>query len=197
MLASETNGQHILSILNGRNITKKSITKSFRVDEDVIKKIENEAKNNNTSLNAEINKILRKYVDWDMLADKVGMLPITKPIVYEIFQNIMTKEQVIDLADKVAKNVIREAAHFMKGSLTLDSFLPWLKTRMEYCSKVNCMIEDNYNNINPQIKLMFKHDLGENWSIYHKIILDNIFYEMGTYTVGIEATPTTLQLCFN
>jgi hypothetical protein len=161
MLASETNGQHILSILNGRNITKKSITKSFRVDEDVIKKIENEAKNNNTSLNAEINKILRKYVDWDMLADKVGMLPITKPIVYEIFQNIMTKEQVIDLADKVAKNTIRETAHFMKGSLILESFLPWLKTRMEYCSKVNCMIEDNYNNINPQIKLIFKHDLGE------------------------------------
>lgn len=85
----------------------------------------------------------------------------------------------------------------MKGSLTLESFLPWPKTRMEYCSKVNCMIEDNYNNINPQIKLIFKHDLGENWSIYHKIILDNIFYELGTYTVGIEATPTTLQLYFN
>lgn len=197
MLASETNGQHVLSILNGRNTTKKSITKSFRIEEDIIKKIEDEAKNNNTSLNAEINNILRKYVDWDMLADKVGMLPITKPIVYEIFQNIMTKEQVIDLADKVAKNTIRETAHFMKGSLTLESFLPWLKTRMEYCSKVNCMIEDNYNNINPQIKLIFKHDLGKNWSIYHKIILDNIFYELGTYTVGIEATPTTLQLYFN
>jgi hypothetical protein len=98
MLASETNGQHVLSILNDRNTTKKSITKSFRIDEDVIRKIEDEAKNNNTSLNAEINNILRKYVDWDMLADKVGMLPITKPIVYEIFQNIMTKEQVIDLA---------------------------------------------------------------------------------------------------
>ena len=179
MLASETNGQHVLSTLNGRNTTKKSITKSFRIDEDVIRKIEDEAKNNNTSLNAEINNILRKYVDWDMLADKVGMLPITKPIVYEIFQNIMTKEQVIDLADTVAKNTIRETAHFMKGSLTLESLLPWLKTRMEYCSKVNCMIEDNYNNINPQIKLIFKHDLGENWSIYHKIILDNIFYEFG------------------
>jgi predicted HicB family RNase H-like nuclease len=73
MLASETNGQHIHSILNGRNTTKKSITKSFRIDEDVIRKIEDEAKNNNISLNAEINNILRKYVDWNMLADKVGM----------------------------------------------------------------------------------------------------------------------------
>jgi hypothetical protein len=75
MLASETNGQHVLSILNGRNTTKKSITKSFRIDEDVIRKIEDEAKNNNTSLNAQVSSILRKYIGWDMLADKVGMLP--------------------------------------------------------------------------------------------------------------------------
>ncbi len=40
---------------------------------------------------------------------------------------------------------------------------------MQHCSTVNYWIEDNYNNINPQIKIIFKHDLGENWSLYHKI----------------------------
>jgi hypothetical protein len=53
------------------------------------------------------------------------MLPIAKPIVYEM-KNIMTREQVIELADRVSKNVTRETAHFMKGSLTLNSFLLWL-----------------------------------------------------------------------
>jgi hypothetical protein len=201
MLKSSTNMQaqqhfqEVLSILNGRNTATrtKGITKSFRLDEDTLEKLNEQAKNNNISLNAEINNILGKYVDWDMLASKVGMVPIARPILSEIFQNIMTKEQVIDLADRVSKDVILETAHFMKGSLTLESFLSWLKTRMEYCSKVNCVIEDNYN---PQIKIIFKHDLGENWSIYHKIVLDYIFYHILRKTnVQIEASDSTLILC--
>jgi hypothetical protein len=133
-----------------------------------------------------------------MLASKVGMIPIARPILSEIFQNIMTKEQVIELADKVAKNVISETAHFMKGSLTLESFLSWLKTRMEYSSKVNCTIEDSISYINPQIKIIFKHDLGENWSIYHKIIFERIFYEiLGKKEVEIEISNTAISLCFS
>ncbi|NAL78815.1 hypothetical protein DYY65_11325 [Nitrososphaera sp. AFS] len=136
----------------------KGVTKSFRLDEDVIRKIGLQARNNNTSFNAEINSILRKYVDWDMLATKVGMIPIARPILSDIFQNIMTKEQVIDLANNVAKNVIHEMVLFMKGNLTLELFLSWLIARMEHCSEVNYSIENT--STKPQIKIIFKHELG-------------------------------------
>lgn len=42
-----------------------------------------------------------------MLASKIGMMPIARPIVSEI----MTKEQVIDLVNNVAKNVISGTAY--------------------------------------------------------------------------------------
>lgn len=63
-----TEFQEVLAALEGgNNIGKiKSITKSFRLDEDIISKIDRRARSNNTSLNAEINNILRKYVEWDM-----------------------------------------------------------------------------------------------------------------------------------
>ena len=124
----------------------------------------------------------------------LAQIPIAKPIVSVIFQNIMTKEQVIDLANKVAKNVIREIAQFMKGNLTLELFLSWLMTRMEHSSEVNYTVE---NNRSPQIRIVFKHDLGEDWSIYHKIILEHIFYEiLCIRTVWIEVSSTTFLLCF-
>jgi hypothetical protein len=87
-----------------------------------------------------------------VLASKVGMIPIARPVLAEIFQTIMTKEQVIDLA-QLAKNAIREMAYFMKGSLTLRLFLSWLRTRMEYCSEINYVIENNMTC--PQIKIIF------------------------------------------
>ena len=130
-----------------------------------------------------------------MLASKVGIIPIAKPVLSEIFQRIMTKEQVIDLANRVAKQAIREIVYFMTANLTLESFLSWLKTRMEHCSELNYVIEKN--SITPQIKIIFKHDMGENWSIYHKIILEYIFNEiLGMNTFEINASNTTLILCF-
>jgi len=186
--------EKVLSVLSNNRIKTNSITKSFRLDEDLITKITQEAKNNNTSLNAEINTLLRKYIEWDMLASKVGMIPIAKPVLSEIFQGIMTKE-VIDLANRVAKQAIREIVYFMTANLTLESFLSWLKTRMEHCSELNYVIEKN--SITPQIKIIFKHDMGENWSIYHKIILEYIFNEiLGMNTFEINVSNTTLILCF-
>jgi hypothetical protein len=88
--------------------------------------------------------------------------------------------------------------HFMKGSLTLESFLSWLKTRMEHCSEVNYVVEEQ-NNSSPshQIKMIFKHDLGEDWSIYHKIIVEYVFKEiLEINSIEIEVSPTTLVLCF-
>jgi DNA-directed RNA polymerase subunit L len=203
MLKSSTNMQapqpyqEVLSILNGRKTATrtKGITKSFRLDEDILKKLNEQTKNNNTSLNAEINSILRKYVDWDMLASKVGMIPVARPILSEIFQNIMTKEQVIDLANNVAKNVIHEMVLFMKGNLTLELFLSWLIARMEHCSEVNYSIENTVTK--PQIKIRFKHELGENWSVYNKIIIEHIIHEiLKKYEVGIAMSSTTISLCF-
>jgi hypothetical protein len=190
--------QEVLSVFRTNNSIKvipNGITKSVRLDEDVIRKITEQAKNNNTSLNAEINRVLRKYIEWDMLASKTWMIPMARPVLYEIFQNIMTKQEVIDLANRIAKKAVREIAYFMKGGLTLKLFLLWLKTRMEYCSELNYAMENN--NSDPQIRIIFKHDLGENWSIYHKIILDYIFEEMLMKdAVKIEVSTRSLILCF-
>jgi hypothetical protein len=87
----------VLYALNGNGKAKKTsiTTKSFRLDNDIISKIEQQASDNRTSLNAEVNNILRKYVEWDMLASKIGMIPIARPIISEIFQRIMTKKQAL------------------------------------------------------------------------------------------------------
>ena len=187
--------QSVNYVLRGNTTKSKGVTKSFRLDEDIISKIGVQARNNNTSFNAEINSVLRKYVDWDMLASKVGMIPLARPILSEIFQNIMTKEQVIDLANNIAKNVICEVVLFMKGNMTIELFLSWLITRMEHCSEVNYSIENT--SAKPQIKVIFKHDLGENWSIYHKIIIEHIIHGiLKKYDVGIAISSTTISLCF-
>ena len=161
MMINHTNGrsfgefEEILSGLNSNNTSEKGITKSFRIDEDVIRKIGQQAKNNNNSINAEVNILLRKCVEWDMLASKIGMISIARPVLSEIFQNIITEEEVIDLPERIAKNSVREIAYFMKGDLTIKLFLSWLRMRMEYCSDINYVTEYS-SGVHLQIKVIFK-----------------------------------------
>jgi hypothetical protein len=195
-LAGTTANFRVLLALKSNKPKKLGVTKSFRLDEDIITKIAEQAGKNNTSLNAEINSLLRKHIEWDVLASKAGMIHIAKPVLSEIFERIMTREEVIKLANRIAKNAIPEMVYFMKGSLTLESFLSWIKTRMEDYSEVNYTIEEN-SVFAYQIMMIFKHNLGENWSIYHKIILEHILKEiLKINTVEIQTSATTLILCF-
>ena len=151
---------------------KKTDTMTFRIDEDVLNKLRTESEHRETSLNTFVNQIFKRYVEWDMFESKVGMVPIAKPIIVELFGK-MTKEEIIDMANRIGKNVVHDIALFMKGDIDLNSFISWFEARMKASS-----IEINHNIKGSNHTFIIKHDLGENWSLYHKTVLDLIFREV-------------------
>lgn len=152
--------------------TKKTSTMTFRIDEDVLNKLRSESEHRETSLNTFVNHIFKRYVEWDMYEAKVGMVPIAKPIIVELFGK-MAKDQVIDMANRIGKNVVRDTALFMQGDISLASFISWFEARMRASS-----IEINHNITNNNHTFIIKHDLGENWSLYHATVLGLIFREV-------------------
>jgi hypothetical protein len=152
--------------------TKKTSTMTFRIDEEVLNKLREESEHRETSLNTLVNQIFKRYVEWDMFESKVGMVPVAKPIIVELFGK-MTKDEIIDMANRIGKNVVRDIALFMKGDISLASFLSWFEMRMKASS-----IEINHNIKNGYHTFIVKHDLGDNWSLYHKTVLDLIFVDV-------------------
>src|SRR5579863_4903769 len=104
--------------------TKKTSTMTFRIDEEVLNKLREESEHRETSLNTFVNQIFKRYVEWDMFESKVGMVPVAKPIIVELFGK-MTKDEIIDMANRIGKNVVRDTALFMQGDISLDSFISW------------------------------------------------------------------------
>ena len=93
------------------------------------------------------------------------------------------------MAIKVGKNAIEDMVLFMKGSIDLDSFLKWLEIRMKNCSvDVNHIVEDNKH------KYIMKHDLGENWALYNKTILETIFNELFERPLSIPVYSNTILM---
>ena len=67
-----------------------------------------------------LNHILTKFVEWDIYAPKIGMIPISKLIVMEIFKKL--NDQDISEIAKVGKQSVRDMALFMKGRLDPQTF---------------------------------------------------------------------------
>ena len=85
----------------------------------------------------------------------------------------MTKDEIIDMANSIGKNVVRDIALFMKGDINLYSFVSWFEARMRASS-----IEINHTINGAHHTFIIKHDLGENWSLYYKTVLNLIFHEI-------------------
>jgi hypothetical protein len=171
-------------------IPKKTSTMTFRIDDNVLRILRSESERHQISLNTLINQLLKRFVEWDMYESKVGMIPIAKPIVVELF-NKMSKEEISKMALDIGKNAVHDISLFMKNKMDLDSFLSWFETRMN-----SSLTETNHSIQNGFHVYVLKHELGENWSLYHKIILQSIFNEIFEKTVDIRISNTTIRFKF-
>ena len=170
--------------------SKRTKPLTFRIETKTLEKIREEGGNNQISVSNLINKILKRYVEWDSYEPKVGMIPMTKPVITTLF-NMMSEEEILDLVLNFGKNVVQDIAYFMKMKSDPDSFLTWFEIRMR-----RSFVEFNHLQENDRHIYVLKHDLGYNWSLYHKKILEKIFNEIFNKSIIIAITDIMLTIEF-
>lgn len=170
---------------NNKNPIKHTTTMTFRLDSNILQKLYDKAERDDTSVNSIVNHILKRYIEWDMFENKSGMVPVSKPVVKDLFGRL-SKEEVIDLSNEIAKNPVYEIALFMKGKVDPDSFISWFLSRMKSCSEITSTNENGVRTF------IFKHELGENWSLYHKTVVESIFNDFLHKPIDISITGSTL-----
>jgi hypothetical protein len=169
---------------------KRTATMTFRIDEGILNVLKEESERKDISLNTLVNHILKQYVDWDMYAAKAGMIPLAKPVVSALFDK-MTPQEIVQLASKVGHSAIHDIALFMKTRMDLPSFLSWFEMRMK-----NSSIECSHKVENSTHTYVIKHDLGCNWSLYHKTLLQLMFNQIFGRQITISIYDTTLAFQF-
>ena len=169
---------------------KRTATMTFRIDEHILNMLRKESERRDISLNTVVNHILKQYVEWDMYASKVGMVPMIKPFVSALFDK-MTPQETIELASKVGHSATHDIALFMKSKMDLQSFLSWFEMRMK-----NSSIEFCHRLVNSTHTYVMKHDLGYNWSLYQKTLLELMFSQVFEKQIDTSLYDTTLTFQF-
>ena len=172
---------------------KITTTITFRIDTDTINKLRTESAKNDRSLNTSVNQILKRYVQWDMFEPQAGIIPFAKPLVTELLAN-MSKDEISSLAKNVAKTAVQDIMVVMKGKIDLDSFLSWFETLMK---KAFIEINHTWENNGNTRRYIVKHNLGENWALLVRNLLQIVFNDMlGIRIEIVNLSNTTLVFQF-
>ena len=169
---------------------RKTSTFTLRIDENIIKSLQNESQLQDISLNTLINKILKRYVEWDSYEPKVGMIPIPKLLVEKLFEK-RSKQEIIDLAINVGKNELEDILLFMNKKIDWILFLNWFELRLQ-----NSAIEIVHTIEANKHTFIMKHGMGENWSLYHKTIFELISKENSKNPVQIKYNSRIISIEF-
>lgn len=164
---------------------------TFRLDEQIIKKLRLESDNRQISTNTLVNQALRRFLEWGMFEPTAGFIMINRPVFSEVFGKL-TQKEVVDIASRVGKNEVRDIALFMKGSIDLLSFLSWFEIRM-----INSSVQVSHSNNDGFHTYVMKHDIGRNWSVYHKTILESIFQEVFNRKILVKSNKNTISFQFS
>lgn len=169
---------------------KKTSTITFRLDENVIQRLRKESEKRQISLNLLVSQALRNFLEWDMYQTKVGFVSVNKPVFVEIFEK-MTKKEIIEIAARVGNTAVQDIALFMKGRMDIDSFISWFEMRM-----INSSVQISHSTEDGHHRLIMKHDLGKNWSLYHKTVLEYIFSNIFKKKIELKYSKSMIMLEF-
>ena len=162
----------------------RSIT--YRLPVSLIEEIEAEARNHNISHNVMAKQILEKYIQWDRFADKIGIIPVPKKILDTLGMDMDAND--INTIIDIIKPVIKDNVMFMKGGYDLKRCIETLEDYMRASGmKSDHRIEGAAHHF------IIQHELGSNWSLFTKQLLQEIFYEfLPDSKMKCQTTETTV-----
>jgi hypothetical protein len=181
---------------------KKSRSITFRIDTVTIEEIQREADLKEISLNVLVNQVLRRYVEWDRYESKLGMMPVPKAMLITCLDKTMElareagikemesyRDQIALHTAEVAFKLMKDSVLFMKKRYNLWSVLGVLQDYM----KISGITSDHTLESGGSHVFVIQHELGENWSLFAKELLNLIFTNLAETKANISTTPNVVK----
>ena len=189
--------------INSDQSKKPTRSITFRLDSKVIDEMQREANQNEISLNVLVNQTLKKYTEWGRYENKIGMMPVPKLMLSSLIDRAIEiaketgilndtniepyRDQVIKEAANTAYDLMKDAVLFMRKDYNLWTVLSVLQEYM----KVSGINSDHRIESGRKHVFVIKHELGQNWSLFTKELLTQIFESLAQVRAEFRITPNT------
>ncbi|HEY7570308.1 MAG TPA: hypothetical protein VH796_02965 [Nitrososphaeraceae archaeon] len=171
----------------------KSESITFRLDNETIKNLRHEAKQQDISTNALVNHILKEHIKWHSNAPKAGFIAVRRSLIMNLM-SFMSEKQIVSVAENVAKSTNKDSILLLEKEYTMKSALEFLENWMKISGYVY-RHEETKDGRNGHIYVI-QHDMGMKWSIYLASLYQLLFDELDGNNKRIEFQKTENTLVF-
>jgi hypothetical protein len=165
-------------------------TITFRLPTALIDELRRDAELEKINLNAFVSRIFSNHVQWERYERKMGLLPMTKPFLKEVI-NQLSNDQIMNLAQKIEKENFKNILTFMNESHDLDAFVEILRTWLTVSwMQHNIVLRNGSYHFNIQ------HDLGYKWSLYVRTLVSELSHDILQQRAEIRITENVISIVF-
>ena len=165
-------------------------TITFRLPSALLEELRRDAELEKINLNAFVTRIFSNHVQWERYERKMGLLPMTKPFLKEVI-NQLTNDQITNLAQKIEKENFKNIIIFMNESHDVNDFVEILRTWLTVSwMQLNIVIRDESYHCNIQ------HDLGYKWSLYVRTLVSELSNDILQKKSEIKITDNVISIVF-
>ncbi|HYS72048.1 MAG TPA: hypothetical protein VEM95_06460, partial [Thermoplasmata archaeon] len=99
-----------------------SVTRTIRIERDVDDFLRKFADQEGISVNFLVNKAIRRLVEWDVFADKFGMVSLPSSLLIKMMESL-TDAEAAEVGQWVGKNLLPEFLTFWFREVSLQSIV--------------------------------------------------------------------------
>ena len=108
----------------------KSESITFRLDNETIRNLRYEAKQQDISTNTLVNHILKGHIKWHSNASKAGFIAVRRSLIMNLM-NFLSEQEIVSVAENVAKTTNKDSILLLEKEYTLKSALEFLENWMK------------------------------------------------------------------
>ena len=170
-----------------------STTRSFRVDTELAKVLEEESERMGVSVNALVNMILKRYSEFTRFLSKIDLVVINRELLKSLFDSY-PDEDIYGLGVAIGEIIPRDTILFWKKTLTFETII-------EYIEKIICRYGflGTYDETNQNEKkiIVIRHRLGQKGSEFLHGYLKSTLKSTLNLDSSFELTESSVKLQIN
>jgi predicted transcriptional regulator len=172
----------------GAETQSMTVTRTLRLDDDVDKALEKLAEEEGESVNVLANKALRRLVEWDVRAEKMGLVSIERDALIRMMEPF-TLEQAKELGRLSGRETWVPMMLYLYGNVSVDSVL---KSR-DVIDRYMLRFSSEYTFRDGKYHVTLRHSMGVKWSAFYAGAIEDVLPKM----LGMDVVTTlTEDACF-
>jgi predicted transcriptional regulator len=140
-----------------------TVVRAFRLDEDVDDALKKISEEEGESVNVMVNRTLRKFVEWDSLAVKFGMVQITRQELVKMLDSL-TLEQAREEGVWVGADVFEPLVRYLQPTEDFASVIGSLELLSRYTGRFDL----THSVAGSKHLVVIHHSMGANWSAFYE-----------------------------